>query len=230
MPAADIAESCELFERVDRAPFGRMGYVNHGRAYHVAVDLIRIKSCHVFVHALGRQLAVHGGERDHLVPGELDRACLVRGHMARFGGDHAVAHAGQAVDRQLVRLRAAGEEAYLGLRAAALFLYELRGMQGMPVHAVAGILLVDRILKGFYDVFMGPFHVIACECEHEHTPLFCGLQAPEYCLLRAADDREMIAEQVFACQTAVCTLVYQEADMDACANGASDAAAYAAAM
>ena len=119
--AADGRNVCQLFFRIESAPFGRLGNVDHAGMHHVFPVVIGKEIGDVAIDRFGGEFAFFRGKGEHFVSAPLDRACLMDIHVAAVGGDDAFVGAENAVDDGGIGLGAADEEFYLCFRRAACF-------------------------------------------------------------------------------------------------------------
>ena len=111
-------------------------------------------------------LAVAGGQGQHLVAGVLHGAGLVDVDVAALGADHALIGFQDGGDDGDVGLRAAHEEMHGGIGGVEHIADHIRGPGAMGIFAVSERLLVIRILQGFQDRRMAALQVVAFEKDH----------------------------------------------------------------
>ncbi len=162
-----IGDGLQLGLGVDGAIFGALRDVHGAREHHVLVVAVRIEGLAELVQFGRVHFAVVLGNREHLVPGELDGAGLVHVRMAGGDRDHACIRRGDGVDDDLVGLRAADEEPHIRVRLAAGLADLGLGLIAQFVGPVARIQMVVGFSHGFKHRGMGGAGVIVLKRQHD---------------------------------------------------------------
>ena len=161
-----MRERGELGARIHRAVFRRLRDIHAARAHHVRMVRVRVEPFAIVVELRRADLAVLLRQCEHLVPGRLDCAGLMRVDVRAVRADDARVLRGDRVDDHLVRLRAAGEEPDVAFRVVAQCTDLAGGGFAVVVGAVAGVRLVLDLLHARDDLRAGGGGIIVFKRQH----------------------------------------------------------------
>ena len=109
------------------------------------MTLICVKRLKVGAKLSGIKFAVVRGQLQHLMPRILNRARLMQRDMPRSRSDYPLIRAQQRINDNTVRLRAAGEEENIGIRAGKRLADTCLGTFTEAVRSIAGLRLEIRL-------------------------------------------------------------------------------------
>ena len=182
---AHLVQRRQLRLGVHGAALGGEGDIHHAGHDHVLIVGAEVMPIVIVLHLLGGDLAVVGGQGQHLVAGGLDGAGLVAVDVAAGGGEDALIGPQNGGDHRGVGQRTAHQEVNVGVRglAGCLDLFPCGG--AVLILAVAHGLDHVGLVELCHQGGVCALQIIAVEVDHLILLLFpgggtCGDAAPSY--------------------------------------------------
>ena len=164
--AAGVAQVGQFGLGVQAADLGREGDVNHARLDSVLAHGVGGVRAAVLSDLVTGNLAVHAGNRQHLVAGGLNRAGLVAGDVSVVRRQHALVRLENRRDGDKVGLGAAYQKMHVGVLPAAGAANLCPRAVAVVVGAVAGQLLHVGLHHSFQNLRVSALQIIAVKVNH----------------------------------------------------------------